>query len=45
MTAEKCEDSADPFYSETNIRRLEKTASDVDLGKAKLTAHELIDAE
>ena len=35
--------SADPFYSEANIHRLEKAASDVDSGKAALTAHELID--
>ena len=34
---------ADPFYSETNIRRLEKAASDVDSGRAVLTVHELID--
>ena len=35
--------SADPFYSEANIRRLEKAANDVASGRAALTAHELID--
>ena len=35
--------SADPFYSEANIRRLEKAVSEVRSGKAVLTEHELID--
>ena len=35
--------AADPFYSEANIRRLEKAASDFASGRAPLTAHELID--
>ncbi len=35
--------SADPFYSEANIRRLERAVSEVRSGKAVLTEHELID--
>ena len=35
--------SADLFYSEANIRMLEKAASDVASGRASLTAYELID--
>ena len=35
--------SADPFFSEANIRRLERAANDVRSGKAVLTEHELID--
>ena len=37
--------SADPFFSEENIRRLERAAHDVRTGRAQLTAHELIDAD
>ena len=33
----------DPFYSEGNIRHLEKVVSDIDSGKAKLVEHELIE--
>ena len=33
----------DPFYSEANIRRLEKAVNDVRSGRAVLTEHELID--
>jgi len=33
----------DPFYSENNIRYLEKVVSDIDSGKAKLVEHELIE--
>ena len=36
---------ADPFYSQNNIRRLEKAINDVKSGRAKLTAHELIEVE
>lgn len=35
--------SADPFYSEVNIRRLEKAARDLDSGRAALTVHDLTD--
>ena len=35
--------SADPFFSEANMRRLEKAANDVRSGRAVLTEHELID--
>ena len=37
--------SADPFYSKTNLERLKKSIDDVNLGNAKLTAHELIEVE
>ena len=37
--------AADPFYSETNQARLRKAIADVKSGKAKLTEHELIEAE
>jgi len=36
---------ADPFYSEANIKRLEKAISDIKSGKATLTEHELIEVE
>lgn len=35
--------SVDPFYSEENMKRLEKIISDIDSGKAKLVLHELND--
>ena len=37
--------AADPFFSEANQARLRKAIADVKSGKAKLTAHELIEAE
>jgi DNA-damage-inducible protein J len=37
--------SADPFYSESNMRHLEKILSDIDSGKAKLVEHDLIEVE
>jgi DNA-damage-inducible protein J len=37
--------AADPFYSETNMSRLRKAIAAVESGKAKLTEHELIEAE
>ena len=37
--------SEDPFYSEANIRRLEKAVNDIRSGRAVLTEHELIDAD
>lgn len=35
--------SADPFYSESNIRYLERKKREIDEGKAHLTEHELIE--
>ena len=35
--------SVDPFYSEKNLKYLEKIISDIESGKAKLTEHELIE--
>ena len=35
--------SADPFYSEANMKRLKKSIRDLESGKAKLTPHELIE--
>ncbi len=37
--------SIDPFYSESNMKYLEKVISDIDSGKAKLEEHELIEEE
>ena len=37
--------AVDPFYSEANMARLKKAIADVESGKAKLTKHELIEAE
>ena len=34
--------SLDPFYSESNIKHLEKITKEIDSGKAKLSEHELI---
>lgn len=34
--------TADPFYSESNIRYLEKIADDIKTGKAHFEEHELI---
>ncbi len=48
MTREKripFEVSIDPFYSENNIKHLEKITSEIDSGKAKLVEHELIEEE
>ena len=35
----------DPFYSETNMKRLRKAIADVESGKVKLTEHNLIEAD
>ena len=35
--------AVDPFYSERNIERLRKAVADVESGKTKLSAHELIE--
>lgn len=37
--------SADPFYSESNMRHLEKVAAEINAGTAKLEEHELIEVE
>lgn len=33
----------DPFYSESNIKYLEKMISEIETGKAKLVEHDLIE--
>lgn len=35
--------SADPFYSESNIRHLEKVVSDIETGRATLVEHDLLE--
>ena len=35
----------DPFYSESNIKHLEKIVEDIKSGKAKLEEHELIEED
>ena len=35
--------TADPFYSESNMRYLRKVVADIESGKAMLTEHELIE--
>ena len=37
--------SADPFYSESNVKYLEKVISDIDEGRAKLVEHDLIEVD
>lgn len=37
--------TADPFYSESNMRYLEKIIDDIESGRAKLTEHELIEVD
>lgn len=37
--------SADPFYSESNIRYLEKVVSEINAGTAKLVEHDLIEVD
>lgn len=37
--------TADPFYSENNIKYLEKIAKDIDSGKAHFAEHELIEVK
>ena len=37
--------SADPFYSEENMKRLKKAMDEKKAGTAKLTEHELIEVE
>ena len=35
--------TADPFYSESNMRYLRRVIGDIESGRAKLTEHELIE--
>ncbi len=35
--------SADPFYSESNMKYLERVISDIEAGKSKLAEHDLIE--
>ncbi len=37
--------TADPFYSEENMRRLRQTIDDVESGRVKLTEHELLEVD
>ena len=37
--------SVDPFYSESNIRHLEKIIRDIESGKARFAEHDLIEVE
>lgn len=37
--------SVDPFYSESNIKYLEKIIKEINSGKAKLEEHKLIEEE
>lgn len=37
--------SADPFYSESNIRHLEKIMDDINKGKANFAEHDLIEED
>ena len=37
--------SADPFYSESNLRYLERKKKDIDDGRARLAEHDLIGAD
>ncbi len=37
--------SADPFYSENNMKYLEKVISDIDEGRAKLVEHDIIEVD
>ncbi len=37
--------SADSFYSESNMKYLEKVISDIDEGRAKLVEHDIIEVD
>ncbi|WP_061214636.1 type II toxin-antitoxin system RelB/DinJ family antitoxin [Syntrophomonas wolfei] len=37
--------SADPFYSESNMKYLEQVIADINEGRAKLFEHDLIEAD
>lgn len=36
---------SEPFYSESNIKYLEKVISDIDEGRAKLVEHDIIEVD
>lgn len=37
--------SADPFYSESNMKYLERVIADIDSGRAKMIEHDLIEVD
>lgn len=37
--------SADPFYSESNIKHLEQVVEEINEGRAKLVEHDLIEVD
>lgn len=37
--------SADPFYSESNMKYLEKVIADIDSGRANMVEHDLIEVD
>lgn len=37
--------SADPFYSERNMKHLEQVIADIDAGRTKLVEHDLIEVD
>ncbi len=37
--------NADPFYSEVNMRYLDRVISDIESGKTKLVEHDLIEVD
>ncbi len=37
--------SADPFYSESNIKHLEQVIEDINEGRAKLEEHDLVEVD
>ncbi len=37
--------SADPFYSESNMKYLERVIADIDSGRAKMVEHDLIEVD
>lgn len=37
--------TADPFYSESNMKHLEKIVADINSGKARLVEHDLLEVE
>lgn len=37
--------TADPFYSESNLRYLEKLAADIESGRVQLSEHDLIEVD
>jgi DNA-damage-inducible protein J len=37
--------SVDPFYSESNMKHLEKVISDIEVGRAKLVEHDITEVD